>query len=210
MEVINLCLMLFLFLLCLKNSLCQKEPIKLFKESLDGVVEGGNYTYFRYDGEARITLILKTHQGDADLYVSQANKKGEVNQPKFELESHDLQSATCGEDRIDVPYEFNKPIGIGIYGHPSHEVSSFTLEVIAYDINNDKSNGFDYMNEEELNFYEDFFGEPYGGMKKRTKQSHSDANESSKNNNNNNHTILAEFLLNLLESIFQILLEVIV
>lgn len=74
--------------------------------------------------EGPIALHLYSQSGDADLYVSQHNSK-----PTFDPETYCLQSSTCGVDSVDIPKGFRRPVGIGVYGHPSHESSNYLLEV---------------------------------------------------------------------------------
>lgn len=94
--------------------------------SVVGEVGRGNYTYFSLRHDGPITLYLHSELGDADLYVSQ-----KVATPTFEPETYCLQSSTCGLDVIHVPRSFLRPIGIGVYGHISHEVSVYLLEVFS-------------------------------------------------------------------------------
>ncbi|XP_011692832.1 PREDICTED: UPF0669 protein C6orf120 homolog [Wasmannia auropunctata] len=87
-------------------------------------VPGGSYKYYSltYDGNIKIRLTSIT--GDADLYASQITSK-----PTYEPDHYCLQSATCGEDIIFIPKSFKRPVSIGVYGHPSHEISKYTLLV---------------------------------------------------------------------------------
>ena len=86
-------------------------------ETFYGEVGAFNYTYYRFDGDedTKLTLRLRTLEGDADLYVG-----GQRSKPTFELDQHHFQSTTCGEiDEVVVPAWFvneERPIGIGIYG----------------------------------------------------------------------------------------------
>jgi len=213
--LIGLIIKLVLMALCL--NLSQTEVI--FRESLDGTVESGNYTYFSYSGDYKISLILRTISGDADLYVSQSDSMGRTVKPRYDLSGHDLQSVTCGEDRIDIPDEFERPIGIGVFGHPSHELSRFTLDVIAFDDredNDDNKSSNTYVTEDELKFYEEFFGEPYEGFNKVPKNKlnsmNSDKNKNIDNNKNSSNESYSEtwdFIINLLGNILHILLEAI-
>ncbi len=196
-------------LLCLKLS--QTEII--FKESLEGWVESGNYTYFSYNGNYKISLILRSLSGDADLYVSQSDSNGRTVKPKFDLSGHDLQSVTCGQDSIQVPEDFERPIGIGVYGHPSYDLSHFTLDVIAYEEAEDWA---PYITEDELEFYEEFFGEPYNGLNKVSKNKHNSINSDNNHKHNDKsshsnerHSENWNFVLDLLGNIIHILLEAI-
>ncbi len=196
-------------LLCL--NLSQTEII--FKESLEGWVESGNYTYFSYNGNYKINLILRSLSGDADLYVSESDSNGRTVKPKFDLNSHDLQSVTCGLDFIQIPEDFERPIGIGVYGHPSHDSSHFTLDVIAYE---DTEESVPYISDQELQFYEEFFGEPYDGFNTVSKNKHNSINSDNNHKNNDKsshsngrHSENWSFVLDLLGNIIHILLEAI-
>ncbi|XP_021927406.1 UPF0669 protein v1g209471-like [Zootermopsis nevadensis] len=105
--------------------------------SVAGEVGRGNYTYYSLMYEGPITLYLYSKLGDADLYVSQT-----VSKPTFEPETYCLQSSTCGLDVIHIPRSFSRPIGIGLYGHISHEVSLYLLEVF-YREGDDEADNYD-------------------------------------------------------------------
>lgn len=96
-----------------------------FYKTVNGKVAAGNFTYYTLLSEGPTSLILKSSKGDADLYVSQQHVR-----PTYEPENYCLHSATCGIDIVDVPQEFKRPVGIGVYGHPSHDESQYTLEII--------------------------------------------------------------------------------
>jgi len=93
--------------------------------SVAGEVGRGNFTYYSLMYEGSISLILHSSRGDCDLYVSQHNSK-----PTYEPYTYCLHSNTCGLDRVDIPDYFKRPVGVGVYGHPSHEVSDYLLEVL--------------------------------------------------------------------------------
>ncbi|XP_029450141.1 UPF0669 protein C6orf120 homolog [Rhinatrema bivittatum] len=89
---------------------------------LQGQIGAGNYSYLRLNHEGKIILKMQTLRGDADLYVSDATLH-----PNFD--EYELQSTTCGQDVIVVPAHFQRPVGIGIYGHPSHIESEYEMKV---------------------------------------------------------------------------------
>lgn len=91
--------------------------------TVTGDVSRGQFTYYILMFEGPITLNLHSRSGDADLYISQ-----HVSKPTYEPDSYCLQSVTCGVDTIRIPSSFKRPIGIGVYGHPSHDVSTYLLE----------------------------------------------------------------------------------
>uniref|UniRef100_A0A1A8GFH8 Chromosome 6 open reading frame 120 n=1 Tax=Nothobranchius korthausae TaxID=1143690 RepID=A0A1A8GFH8_9TELE len=89
---------------------------------VQGHIGAGNYSYLRLNHDGRIILHMQSLKGDADLYVSDKTLH-----PSFD--TYKLQSATCGHDVVVVPGEFARPVGIGIYGHPSHLESEFEMRV---------------------------------------------------------------------------------
>ncbi|KAM9156179.1 UPF0669 protein C6orf120 homolog isoform 2-T2 [Pangshura tecta] len=89
---------------------------------VQGQIGAGNYSYLRLNHEGKIVLQMQSLKGDADLYVSDATLH-----PSFD--EYELQSVTCGQDVVYVPAHFRRPVGIGIYGHPSHSESEFEMKV---------------------------------------------------------------------------------
>ncbi|XP_034544238.1 UPF0669 protein C6orf120 homolog [Notolabrus celidotus] len=89
---------------------------------VQGHIGAGNYSYLRLNHDGRIILHMQSLKGDADLYVSDKTLR-----PSFD--TYKLQSVTCGQDVVVVPGDFNRPVGIGIYGHPSHKESEFEMRV---------------------------------------------------------------------------------
>uniref|UniRef100_A0A3B3Z6F7 Uncharacterized protein n=1 Tax=Periophthalmus magnuspinnatus TaxID=409849 RepID=A0A3B3Z6F7_9GOBI len=84
---------------------------------VQGQIGAGNYSYLRLNHDGKIILHMRSLRGDADLYVSDKTLR-----PSFD--TYKLQSATCGQDIVVVPGDFARPVGIGIYGHPSPAPSS--------------------------------------------------------------------------------------
>lgn len=89
---------------------------------VQGHIGAGNYSYLRLNHDGRIILHMQSLKGDADLYVSDKTLH-----PSFD--TYKLQSVTCGPDVVVVPGDFTRPVGIGIYGHPSHQESEFEMRV---------------------------------------------------------------------------------
>lgn len=89
---------------------------------VQGHIGSGNYSYLRLNHDGRILLLMRSLKGDADLYVSDKTLR-----PSFD--TYKLQSTTCGQDLVVVPGEFVRPVGIGIYGHPSYMESEFEMRV---------------------------------------------------------------------------------
>lgn len=113
----------FLTLLVLWAQSSSCEPT-VFREKVTGAVGAGNYSYYTLSKPGAVTILVRPLAGDPDLYVAERNA-----QPTFDLDSHCAQSTTCGHERIDLPRSFGRPVGIGIYGHPSHDLSLYELEV---------------------------------------------------------------------------------
>ncbi|KAM4612157.1 UPF0669 protein C6orf120 homolog isoform 1-T2 [Polymixia lowei] len=89
---------------------------------VQGHIGAGNYSYLRLNHDGKIILQMRSLKGDADLYVSDKTLR-----PSFD--TYKLQSTTCGQDVVVVPGDFVRPVGIGIYGHPSHLESEFEMRV---------------------------------------------------------------------------------
>lgn len=89
---------------------------------VQGHIGAGNYSYLRLNHEGKIVLRMRSLRGDADLYVSDSTLH-----PSFD--DYDLQSVTCGPDAVAIPAHFRRPVGIGVYGHPSHHESEFEMKV---------------------------------------------------------------------------------
>uniref|UniRef100_UPI00398F1E0A UPF0669 protein C6orf120 homolog n=1 Tax=Pristiophorus japonicus TaxID=55135 RepID=UPI00398F1E0A len=89
---------------------------------VQGQIGGGNYSYLRLNHDGRIVLRMESARGDADLYVSDSTLH-----PSFD--EYELQSATCGQDSVAVPAWFRRPVGIAVYGHPSHLETEFEMRV---------------------------------------------------------------------------------
>ncbi|KAK2114837.1 hypothetical protein P7K49_009103 [Saguinus oedipus] len=89
---------------------------------VQGQIGAGNYSYLRLNHEGKIVLRMRSLKGDADLYVSASSLH-----PSFD--DYELQSATCGPDAVSIPAHFRRPVGIGVYGHPSHLESEFEMKV---------------------------------------------------------------------------------
>lgn len=89
---------------------------------VQGHIGAGNYSYLRLNHDGRIILHMLSLKGDADLYVSDKTLR-----PSFD--TYKLQSVTCGQDVVVVPGDFARPVGIGIYGHPSQKESEFEMRV---------------------------------------------------------------------------------
>ena len=128
--------------LCIVFCICDFGITERLVYSIIAEVGAGNITYYSLKQEGSITLILDSIIGDADIYVSESNT-----QPDYT--DYDLQSATCGEDIVTIPKEFNRPVGIGIFGHVYHPVSKYKLTVVLdYEGNVSGDSNYLYSDEE--------------------------------------------------------------
>ena len=104
-----------------------------------GSVGAGNFSYFKLRRDGVVKLVLDSTAGDADLYVSSTTLS-----PDYI--NYELCSATCGLDDVIIPSEMIRPVGVGIFGHPSHEISEYVLSVWL-DANAVSSNGDNFHSE---------------------------------------------------------------
>ena len=118
---------------CILASFLGNANAEQIIHSFGGQIGAANYTYYKLSREGSLALILETLKGDADIYISDKTLL-----PTFE--DFELHSTTCGEDRVDIPADFSRPIGVGVYGHPSHEQSIYRLSVVI-----DNDNVFERM-----------------------------------------------------------------
>ena len=120
-----------------------------------GTVGAGNFSYFKLRRDGVVKLVLDSTAGDADLYVSSTTLS-----PDYI--NYELCSATCGLDDVTVPSEMNRPIGVGIFGHPSHEISEYELSVWldknTMSSNGDKNHSNSENEEEESLFWSILLG----------------------------------------------------
>lgn len=127
--------------LCINCGVCEQVIY-----SITADVGAGNITHYSLKQEGVITLILDSIIGDADIYVSERN-------PKPDYNDYDLQSATFGQDVVTIPKDFNRPIGIGIFGHVYAPLSKYQLIVVLdYDAsvsNEDRGSYANYIHADE-------------------------------------------------------------
>lgn len=121
-DFVNKMSTLFFIWTCLVSVIIQTSQAI---HSLQGKVDGGNYSYYVLKYEGPIFLELRSIEGDADLYISE-----KFDHPTFDLDEHSMSSWTCGTDSLFIPKSFGRPINIGVYGHPRYETSRFVLTAV--------------------------------------------------------------------------------
>ncbi|KAK5978395.1 hypothetical protein GCK32_004147 [Trichostrongylus colubriformis] len=92
--------------------------------TVEGAVGPGNFTRYELKVAYPMRIVLQSLEGDADIYFSYTDKS-----VSYHLDMHDASSATCGLDYIDVSSN-PRPAYVGVYGHPSKNVSSYRLLVM--------------------------------------------------------------------------------
>jgi len=139
-------------------------------QSVTGEVGEGNYTYYTLKQLGNVQLVLTTLEGDADMYVSGFDQE----KPTYMFDGHYQASTTCGEDLVSLPYHMKRPIHIGVYGHPRHLVSRFSLEVVIlegkdYDpFGENSDSSFDYVNSDGRDSSEESYRKQGGGGRGRS------------------------------------------
>jgi len=116
----KLLLVLVAGIIVLATGLC--SGLEQLVYTFSNQVGAGNFSYFKLHRDGTVRLELKSISGDADLYVSSFTLSPDY--VKYEL-----SSATCGVDEVIVTAEMLRPVGVGVFGHPSHEISHFVLSV---------------------------------------------------------------------------------
>ncbi|XP_075989484.1 UPF0669 protein C6orf120 homolog [Anticarsia gemmatalis] len=101
----------------------QIETDKLLLDTVVGTVGAGNFSYWQLGHTGPLLVELTSLSGDADLYVSDSVR------PSYEVDKNNFSSATCGPDLIYIPADFPRPIGIGVFGHWSHSLSEYSIQV---------------------------------------------------------------------------------
>ncbi|XP_068626009.1 UPF0669 protein C6orf120 homolog [Battus philenor] len=122
-------ILLLLGIICistLSSLLSGYVPLEVDRVLLDtvvGAVGAGNFSYWQLGHNGPLLLELTSLTGDADLYVSDTVR------PSYETDMNNFSSVTCGPDLVSIPAEFPRPVGIGVFGHWSHSVSEYSIQV---------------------------------------------------------------------------------
>ncbi|XP_041968373.1 UPF0669 protein C6orf120 homolog [Aricia agestis] len=101
----------------------QIETDKVLLDTVAGSVGAGNFSYWQLGHIGPLLLELNSLTGDADLYVADTVRPG------YEVDKNNFSSATCGPDVVNIPADFPRPIGIGVFGDWSHALSEFSIQV---------------------------------------------------------------------------------
>lgn len=142
-----------------------------------------NYAKFHGEvGAGNFSYYSLSEVGDVTfiLYSEKGDADIYVAQEKelLNFEDYDLSSVTCGVDKVLVPASFSRPVHIGIYGHVHKPLSKYTLVAI---INRtDTESIMDQIMHDDIQDFDD----------------------------GNNGSFFSSFIWELLETLLQILLEI--
>lgn len=101
----------------------QIETDKVLLDTVVGAVGAGNFSYWQLGHTGPLLVELTSLTGDADLYVADHLR------PSYEIDRNNFSSTSCGHDIVNVAADFPRPIGIGIFGHWSHNLSKYSIQV---------------------------------------------------------------------------------
>ncbi|CAH2062549.1 unnamed protein product, partial [Iphiclides podalirius] len=96
---------------------------KVLLDTVVGTVGAGNFSYWQLGHSGPLLLELTSLSGDADLYVADNMR------PSYEIDRNNFSSITCGPDIVAIPENFPRPLGIGVFGHWSHAVTEYSIQV---------------------------------------------------------------------------------
>ncbi|KAI5651427.1 hypothetical protein NE865_00671 [Phthorimaea operculella] len=129
------------FLSSFLSGYVQIVPDKVLLDTVAGVVGAGNFSYWQLGHTGPLLVELTSLSGDADLYISENIRPG------YEVDRNNFSSATCGEDLVNIPADFPRPLGIGVFGHWSHEQSEYSIQIFLDRAAASEPNVFDPRNE---------------------------------------------------------------
>ncbi|CAK1587962.1 unnamed protein product [Parnassius mnemosyne] len=101
----------------------QIETDKVLLDTVIGAVGAGNFSYWQLGHTGPLLVELTSLSGDADLYVSDSIR------PSYETDKNNFSSVTCGPDMVNIPPDFPRPVGIGVFGHWSYFISEYSIQV---------------------------------------------------------------------------------
>jgi len=119
-------MILMAFKLMVFTILQQVLGSKYLIQTLQDEIGAENFTYYRLHRPGMLRLELFSISGDVDIYIST-----ETQQPNYEV--YYLKSETCGIDVVSVDSSIQRPVYIGIYGHPFYLSSKYKLSIYEVD-----------------------------------------------------------------------------
>ena len=99
-----------------------------------GTVAIGDTTYFSLTHQfySPLAIVLRSLQGDCDLYLSQ-----QVTTKRPTYKKYDLCSTTCGTDHIIILPSLKYPLYIGVFAYPSNTYCEFQVDIVQLEANLD-------------------------------------------------------------------------
>lgn len=160
-------------------------------------IEMGNFTYYTLSHPGTFKLVLVSHEGDADLYVSDRHKR-------VDYTNYDLQSTTYGKDEIEIEQEMRRPVYISVYAHPYYLASRYSLHV--FEVKRVKS---DYYSEyiQHDSHYQDFVDSPDQTSSHRESIHDHDSAASSLTDDDEQDTQGESFIVSLLLHLLEFILD---
>jgi len=178
-------------------------------QTVHGTVGAENYTYYRLSRPGKLYIELESKSGDADLFISSDTMK-----PTFT--HYEIQSRTCGKDFVEIPHTFERPFGIGIYGHFTEGESEY--KVVVYLV--EESDEMDY--EQLTQYYYDYdaanhlfynfaasdymFRDVKASPKQKADNTQSDSTSVDMDEDESESSVLWHILLTLLKVVFEVIL----
>ncbi|KAJ2949716.1 hypothetical protein O0L34_g15648 [Tuta absoluta] len=129
------------FLTSFLSGFSQGLPDKVILDIVVGVVGAGNFSYWQLGHMGPLIIELTSQTGDADLYIADHIRPG------YEVDMNNFSSATCGEDIVNIPGDFSRPLGIAVFGHWSHEQSEYAIKIYQNTAAQKEEKIFDKKNE---------------------------------------------------------------
>ena len=111
-------LVLLLQIVCL---IIKCNSYRLLQE-VSGTVEAGEYSHYKLEPTSTLALVLVSHKGDADLYVSLSSEP-----PTFE--QYDFASQSCGYEILVLPESKVSTIA-SVYGHIRYNNTEYRLFLV--------------------------------------------------------------------------------
>ncbi|VDN05965.1 unnamed protein product [Thelazia callipaeda] len=136
------CLLTIVLMCCFVIGLDEKEmrireavinKQKVYLYFIEKYLSAGNWSYFELRWAGPIRVILVSTTGDADLYLSSTKKH-----PGYDLDEYEMLSTTCGVDVVDVPQIMQRPVYVGVYGHPSNAATNYRILFVMLEKTNSK------------------------------------------------------------------------
>ena len=120
----------FRLLLLYTLSSCLSSDCYTILKQQTGSVIAGETIYFSLTLQLpnSLAIVLKSLQGDCDLYLSQ-----QITTKRPTHNKYDISSTTCGIDYVITHASLKYPLYIGIFGYPSVSDCEFQVDIVQLD-----------------------------------------------------------------------------